>query len=341
MKIRTSILVLTLLFAAPGAFAVPFWGATASLAPETMISDLKPGEFIWNPAAAAVGPVIVLVSLDEQRAYVYRNGVQIGVSTTSSGKTGYETPTGIFIVLQKDRDHRSSTYNNAPMPFTQRLTWGGVALHAGGLPGFPSSHGCVHLPSKFAEELFAVSPAGMTVVVVDGKSAPDSILHPPAFAPVDAVSGMQDIPPRLTDAEAYRLVPELAPDGPLSILVSSADQRILVMRNGREIGRSRLLVRDPGKPLGTHAFVMTERSATGSMAPEAQRWTALAMPGHFDEAGSVLSREAARRLIMPPGFVAAVAQLLVPGTTLFVTDAPVLSENTASGFTVLSNGAPE
>jgi len=131
--------------------AVPFWGAKASLPPETAPVDLKPGEFVWNPAAAEIGPIVVLVSLGEQRSYVYRNGIQIGVTTVSSGKPGHGTPTGVFVILQKDKDHRSSKYNNAPMPYTQRLTWDGVALHAGGLPGYPSSHGCVHLSSKFAE----------------------------------------------------------------------------------------------------------------------------------------------------------------------------------------------
>jgi len=106
----------------------------------------------------------------------------------SSGKAGHGTPTGVFVILQKDKDHHSSKYNNAAMPYTQRLTWDGVALHAGGLPGYPSSHGCVHLPSKFAEELFAASPMGMTVVVVDEHSAPGEVAHPPAFSPVDATT---------------------------------------------------------------------------------------------------------------------------------------------------------
>ncbi|MDQ1243490.1 MAG: hypothetical protein QG550_2742, partial [Pseudomonadota bacterium] len=87
--------------------AVPFWGAKESLPPETAPVALKQGEFVWNPAAAPIGPIVVLVSLGEQRAYVYRNGVQIGVTTVSSGKPGHGTPTGVFVILQKDKDHRS------------------------------------------------------------------------------------------------------------------------------------------------------------------------------------------------------------------------------------------
>lgn len=99
------------------------------------INALQPGEFTWHPERQPFGPVSVVVSLDEQRVHVYRNGVRIAVSTCSTGKPGHETPTGVFVVLQKDRDHRSSTYNNAPMPNMNRLTWGGIALHAGNLPG--------------------------------------------------------------------------------------------------------------------------------------------------------------------------------------------------------------
>ena len=78
-----------------------------------------------------------MVSLTEQKAYIYRNGIAIGVSTLSSGKKGRETPTGVFSILQKSVDHKSDLYNSAPMPYMQRLTWDGIALHAGNLPGYP------------------------------------------------------------------------------------------------------------------------------------------------------------------------------------------------------------
>lgn len=342
----SGLLALVWALAPVDAGAVPFWGARESRPPETAPVDLQPGEFVWSPGAATRGPLVVLVSLGEQRAYVYRNGVQIGVSTVSSGKSGHETPTGVFVILQKDKNHRSSTYNNAPMPYTQRLTWDGVALHAGGLPGYPSSHGCVHLPSKFSEELFGVSPMGMTVVVVDELSAPVELAHPAAFAPVDAVTGSPMPQQRLTAGEQFRLEPDKAPEGPVSIVMSSADQRVLVLRNGVEIGRARLTVRNPAQPLGTHAFIMrdplTGDAPSAAMERTVPTWVAVAMPGHFDEEGRVLSEEAVARVSMPPAFVRAVMSLLVPGTTLFVTDAPVLAENMHPDFTVLSDGpAPE
>lgn len=88
------------------------------------IEKLKPGEYLWAPAIAPAGPVTVIVSLKTQKAYAYRNGVVIGVSTVSTGTRGYATPTGVFTVLQKDADHVSNLYKDAAMPFMQRLTWG-------------------------------------------------------------------------------------------------------------------------------------------------------------------------------------------------------------------------
>jgi hypothetical protein len=107
---------------------------------------LKPGEYVWEPELSP-----------EQMAHVYRNGLEIGVTTVSTGRKGHRTPTGVFMILQKDKHHHSSIYHNASMPNTQRLTWGGVCLHAGGLPGYPSSHGCVHLPLEFSAKLFEIS----------------------------------------------------------------------------------------------------------------------------------------------------------------------------------------
>ena len=117
------------------AYAAPFWGDKTSRPVDTVPIMLNPGQFIWKGDAVPSGPIVVVVSLIEQKVYVYRNGIRIGVSTASTGKPGHGTPTGVFMVLQKDKDHSQKTYNNAAMPYTERLTWDGVALHAGGLPG--------------------------------------------------------------------------------------------------------------------------------------------------------------------------------------------------------------
>jgi hypothetical protein len=129
--------------------------------------DLSPGQFVWRPETSAEGAVEIVISLPLQMAYVYRGGVLIGASTVSSGREGYETPTGSFEILQKRRVHHSNRYDNAPMPFMQRLTWDGIALHGGAIPGHPASHGCVRLPQAFARNLYAVTSLGAAVHITD------------------------------------------------------------------------------------------------------------------------------------------------------------------------------
>ena len=156
------------------AFAAPPAAIATEAAAE---AALKPGEYAWHPEASPYGPVLVVVSIDDQRAYVYRNGVRIGTTTVSTGRPGYSTPTGVFQILQKKKMHHSNLYDDpasgmpAKMPFMQRLTWDGVALHAGRIPGRPASHGCIRLPHEFAQKLFGVTYHGGTVVVTDAASA--------------------------------------------------------------------------------------------------------------------------------------------------------------------------
>jgi hypothetical protein len=147
---------------------------------------LAPGKFIWHPQAAQSGDVEIVVSLPLQVAYVYRGGTLIGVSTISSGKPGNETPTGSFEILQKRKEHYSNLYDNAPMPFMQRLTWDGIALHAGKIPGTPASHGCVRLPTAFARHLFDATKLGARVHIIDEAASPDD-----ATAYLRAPSGIQ------------------------------------------------------------------------------------------------------------------------------------------------------
>ena len=160
-------------------------------APVAPVATLEPGEFLWHPEVSTSGPVVVVVSLPEQRAHVYRGGLRIGVSTVSSGKPGHSTPTGVYPILQKRVEHYSNLYDNAPMPYMQRLTWGGVALHAGRIPGYPASHGCIRLPREFAELLYDVTSHGTTVVVADESSHSTSVVYPGARSPVDAYTGLE------------------------------------------------------------------------------------------------------------------------------------------------------
>jgi hypothetical protein len=128
---------------------------------------LKNGQYVWDPGAASDGPLSVVINLTTQRVLVYRGSSAIAASTISSGSKGRETSTGMFAILQKELMHRSGTYDDAPMPFMQRLTEKGIAMHAGHLPGYPASHGCIRLPREFARLLYGVTEVGTPVTIID------------------------------------------------------------------------------------------------------------------------------------------------------------------------------
>jgi lipoprotein-anchoring transpeptidase ErfK/SrfK len=125
---------------------------------------LKPGQYVWRDVKASGDPRVI-VSLGDQMAYLYRGDALVAVSTISTGRDTHPTPTGIFPILEKKRMHHSRKYDNAPMPFMQRIDKYGIALHAGHNPGRPASHGCIRLPSQFAAKLFKVTDIGSTVLI--------------------------------------------------------------------------------------------------------------------------------------------------------------------------------
>ncbi|HJS34460.1 MAG TPA: L,D-transpeptidase [Pseudoxanthomonas sp.] len=311
-----------LLLASLLAGATPFAAHAQSAVPQADVRALKPGEFLWYPQIAPEGPVVLVVSLDEQRAYVYRNGIAIGVSTISSGKAGKDTPTGVFTILQKNKDHRSNLYNNAPMPYMQRLTWDGIALHGGHLPGYPASHGCVRLPQAFAEKLFGITRFGDSVVVANAKASPASLVHPAVLAPVTA--GGQAAHPDLSAYEVY-WNEAASPEGPVSILVSLYDQRVSVLRNGVLIGAAPLqMIRDFALN-GTVLLVMTtEMEDIPSLLDPKQkehRWVAHRVLG---EEGAPMPplRSLGDAFWIPQDFARRLYTVLKPGTTVLLSDLP-------------------
>jgi lipoprotein-anchoring transpeptidase ErfK/SrfK len=124
-----------------------------------------------SPAAAQAtsrtsgAPVMAIVSLSRQKVTIYDAHGKMLEAPVSTGQSGYETPAGLYSVIERKTRHYSNLYENAPMPFMQRITWSGIALHAGALPGYPASHGCIRLPHGFAGRLFELSRRGMRVVV--------------------------------------------------------------------------------------------------------------------------------------------------------------------------------
>lgn len=129
------------------------------------------------------GPLLITISIADQRLTLYDNGVPVAHSPVSTGTVSHPTPTGVFSVIQKARFHRSNLYSSAPMPFMQRITWSGVALHAGHLPGYPASHGCIRLPYEFAIRMFKTTKLGARVIISRQEVAPTEISHAKLFVP--------------------------------------------------------------------------------------------------------------------------------------------------------------
>lgn len=286
---------------------------------------LKAGEYWWTPELAPGGPLVIVVSLPEQRARVYRNGIRIGVTTISSGRRGYETPPGVYAILQKRREHYSNLYDDAPMPYMQRLTWDGVALHGGQVTGKPASHGCVRLPEAFAEKLFEVTERGMTVIVAEGAAPVPNLERSGILAPTEA-AGAAPRPRRYSPPQRYHLSPGLATSGPISVLISSADAAVVVLRGGSEIARARIDI-EPGVHFGLHAWVMLEGDAgqPSAVVPgrREHQWMELALPAHAPVGHRPFDAAAVNAFRLPPPFLATIHDWLEPGATVIVTDEPV------------------
>lgn len=127
--------------------------------------DLRPGQYRWRDVPDSAGPERVVISLSDQVTYLYRGDTLMAVAATSTGIEGRNTPTGIFEVLDKKPFYRSKKYDNAPMPWMQRIDKYGVALHGGYNPGYPASHGCIRLPVAFAKKLYDVTSIGTPVII--------------------------------------------------------------------------------------------------------------------------------------------------------------------------------
>lgn len=286
--------------------------------------QLKPGEWVLKPEIAPNGPVLVYVDLSRQLATVYRNGVRIGVSTISSGKDGHETPTGVFTILEKNKEHHSKTYNDASMPYQQRLTWMGVAMHAGNLPGFPASHGCVRLPMEFAKKLFEVTPMGGTVVIAGGNE--DPVKRPAAGVLAPVMAGVTPVPAMPLSPEGqFTWTPQSSPSGPVSIIISTKDQQVVVLRNGVEIGRAHAVVSQQSD----QPQVMT---LTGGAKPQ---WIQVGVASLTGEPAEIISTERVEQMHLPQQFVTDMRSVIQPGTTVLVTQASVDAASTGLQTTVM------
>src|SRR5688572_12311106 len=158
--------------------------ALTMLAADTAARELGRAQTREEVAPRKVGePIMAIVSIKSQQVTFYDADGWILRAPVSTGTTEYETPAGVFAIVQKKKDHRSNMYDDAWMPHMQRITWNGIALHGGPLPGYAASHGCIRLPFGFAEKLFDKTRIGMRVIISPNDAAPVEISHPALLMP--------------------------------------------------------------------------------------------------------------------------------------------------------------
>ncbi len=308
------------------AFASAQGGFTKGNEIDPLPAELKPGEYVWVPEISPKGPVVVIVSIPSQEIYVFRNGVRIGRSTVSTGTKEHTTPTGIFTILQKKVDHESTLYKGAKMPHMQRLTWDGIALHAGKLPGYPASHGCVRLSEDFAEKLYSVTSNSTTVIVTDQKFAPGKTASPGLLLSGQTGEARSGNLPYT----GFEWEPDKSPDGPVSIIFSVPDSVAYVFRNGLQIGRAAFVLEKKVELSGSHVY-----SALDNVNDAGGRdWMTITSVGGGDAPDVKALSEIAR---MPSRFLEKARSVITAGTTLIITDLPVSSEtHSKQNFSLLS-----
>jgi hypothetical protein len=327
MKKSTYALTLALLvFVAP----IGLFAHTVGIETDKANGPLKPGEYFWKPELSPRGPVVLVVSLPQQVMVVYRNGIQIARSTVSTGAGKKATPTGVFEILQKKQEHYSNIYNNAPMPYMQRLTWTGIALHAGKLPGYPASKGCIRLPYDFSQRLYSVTKMGGIVVIANDKSPNAALAASPGLA-LTAHNQSANMLQRLTNLD-YRWTPEKSPTGPVTILISGADSQLYVYRSGILIGRGSFLFRSSrSRSLGEHVFTLLEGTTSDANpwlpGSKARPWAEVDPDSH--DLG-MTAQDIASELRIAPDFANKLYDLATPGTTVVVTDEPALRDSDRS-----------
>src|SRR6266516_966547 len=248
------------------------------------------------------GPVQIIISIADQRISVYDNGALIASSAVSTGIPGHPTPLGVFSVISKQRWHRSNIYSAAPMPYMQRITWSGIALHAGVLPGHPASHGCIRLRNAFAIRLWHLTKRGTRVIITPDDIRPVEIAHPHLFvSKPKAASGMPESraaiadnaamtaaavhPPSTPNADTQQVTDLQAPGSmraavaprkvaPVSVFVSRKSSKLFVRQGFTPLFDIPVRIQDPEQSLGTHVFTVMGFQNEG----ETLRWTVVSMP---------------------------------------------------------------
>jgi hypothetical protein len=307
-----------------------------------------------QPEDPPKGPLQIIISIADQRVSLFDNGALIARSSVSTGTQGHPTPLGVFSVISKQRWHRSNIYSSAPMPYMQRITWSGIALHAGVVPGHPASHGCIRLKNDFAIRLWHLTKRGTRVIIAHDDVQPVEITNPHLFKP-EAVSGSPEFQAATVAAaqgspmskaetpEATSLqVPSPAPaEGaprkmvPISVFVSRKLSKLFVRQGFSPLFDVAVKIENPEEPLGTHVFTAMEFESEGA----AIRWTVVSIPDEFPRIeGATKEREAPvkrtalsvpspdkanavlNRIEIPQDTVERISKLLTPASSLIISD---------------------
>ncbi|EHH08768.1 L,D-transpeptidase family protein [Agrobacterium radiobacter] len=209
-----------------------------------LMAGMLSASILAFPALAADSRALqILVSKSDQSLSLYENGEIIATSKVSTGKAGHETPSGIFSILEKRKYHESNIYSAAPMPFMQRLTWSGIALHEGKVPNYAASHGCVRLPSKFARSLFGDTRTGVHVIITDRPVSLRFVQHPALFAPRDDADDGKLL---LSDVELRPATFDAAL-GTVEVAVNEKTQSLKPVAKAREPSPLRILITRRGE----------------------------------------------------------------------------------------------
>jgi L,D-transpeptidase-like protein len=301
---------------------------------------------------APKGPLQIIVSIADQRISLYDNGTLIARSSVSTGVERHPTPLGVFSVISRHKWHESNIYSGAPMPYMQRITWSGIALHAGELPGYPASHGCIRLKEDFAIRLWHLTRRGTRVIIAPEDVSPLEISHPrlvarkPQVASAAAEGGTAtlasndsasagttpvslasstDERAKASDAAAARVAPRKAV--PISVFVSRQSSRLFVRRGFKPLFDVPIDIRNPAEPIGTHVFSVMESQNEGT----ATRWTVVSIPersglvkgptgSHKEPLLPDQANAALERIDIPQDAVDRISELLTPGSSLIISD---------------------
>jgi hypothetical protein len=276
-----------------------------------------------QPQETPNGPLQIVISIADQRVSLYDNGILIGRSSVSTGVRRHPTPLGVFSVIEKERWHRSNIYSGAPMPYMQRITWSGIALHAGQLPGYPASHGCIRLTNDFAIRLWHLTKRGARVIIARQDAVPVEITNPHLFiskpktafgSPDSPAIAVADNSNKTATATQAPLISNVdmqetadsqaagsAPSGaapqkiiPISVFVSRKLSRLYVRQGYTPLFDVPVEIQNPEEPLGTHVFTVMKPQNEGS----AVRWNVVSIPQEGTSAGSSKERKAPKQQII-------------------------------------------